>query len=498
MSKRLVPWFLAVACVVGCGDPEGDSGYPTCTAGACQDHCIAAGYPGGTCDGLVCRCTGASDGGDVRDSRDYGGETDPCAPPSCGPSELCGASGQGDGVDNDCDGEVDEGCTCEGVGTTLECFAGDPAICPPGLPCRGGCTRGVETCTEFAIWGGCIGAVGPQPEICDGMDNDCDGRFDEDLSGCSSPVVCPGTKGAAPMTYVPLNGSEIFSGAYDSWQWELFCPVTVPTCPTPEDPTARDTQVLLIASGTYRARATMVIGGETFTCEFAIAVQGAGFRVELNWDTQGSAAGDTDVDLHLHKWGDPPTDFFDMVDDCYYLNCKASTCCGLGGRPQVNWGLGDTSDLSACRDAPHGEGSSWEGMGFCANPRLDVDVITCTTGDTDPTSSSFCAPENINVDNPPLGMPMRVMVNYYSQHSYSGITNATINIYCGGALRATLGPEQLVVGGGYGESNDNWLVADVQFYEGPCGMLDCEIIPLDAVQTGPAFGPPWSSFTMGP
>jgi hypothetical protein len=29
-------------------------------------------------------------------------------------------------------------------------------------------------------------------------------------------------------------------------------------------------------------------------------------------------------------------------------------------------------------------------------------------------------------------------------------------------------------------------------------LLDCEIIPLDAVRTGPAFGPPWSSCTMGP
>jgi hypothetical protein len=331
------------------------------------------------------------------------------------------------------------------------------------------------------------------------MDNDCDGLVDEGLAGCASPIVCPGTRGAAPMTYVQLNGSTIFSGAYDSWQWELFCPITVPACPTPEDPAARDTQVLLIASGTYRARATIVIGGESFTCEFAIAVQGAGFRVELNWDTQGTAAGDTDVDLHLHKWGDPPTDFFDPVDDCYYANCKATSCCGWlppYTRPTVDWGLGDTSDLAKCQDAPHGEGARWAEMDFCANPRLDVDVINCTTGDTDPASPALCAPENINVDSPPVRQPMRIMVNYYSEHMYSGITNATINIYCGGALRATFGPAQLVYGSEYGEGNDNWIVADVQFYEGPCGILDCEIVPfVNLVQTGPSFGPPWSTFS---
>ena len=491
MNKATIPVVLGLLLTCDCGNPE-DSGFHPCATDTCITDCLGRGYSGGSCVAGRCQCSG---GGDAdADGRDYTGDTDPCSPPSCGPTELCGGTGVGDGVDNDCDTEVDEGCNCGAVGTTLECFPGDPAVCPPGLPCRGGCTRGVETCTEFAIWGGCLHSVGPQAETCDGMDNDCDGLVDEGLSGCASPIVCPGTRGAAPMTFVQLNGSTIFSGAYDSWQWELFCPTTVATCPTPEDPAARDTQVLLISSGTYRARATIVIGGETFTCEFAITVQGAGFRVELNWDTQGSAVGDTDVDLHLHKWGDE-SDFFASPQDCYYANCKATSCC-WSGPPSVDWGLPHTTDLTACQDAPHGEGDQWVTHGFCANPRLDVDVIYCTTGDTDPRSGSFCAPENINVDNPPIRQPMRVMVNYYSAHGYAGITNATINIYCGGALRATLGPTRLAYGEEYGEGNDNWIVADVQFYEGPCGILDCEIVPFDSlVQRGPAFGPPWSAFS---
>jgi len=421
---------------------------------------------------------------------------DPCAPARCGPAELCGESGHGDGIDNDCDGAVDESCFCGAIDTTQECFPGDPLVCPVGAPCRGACTRGVETCTEFGTWTPCWGAVTPQAERCDGVDNDCDGLYDEGIFGCDAPVSCPSTTTAAPMSPAPLDGSSIFFGAYDSWLWELFCPPTVATCPTPDDPTARDTHVLLIASGTYRARATIRVGASTYTCEYAIVAGSPGLRVEMNWDTQGSDHGDTDVDLHLHQWG-TGSGFFAAPQDCYYADCKASSCC-WGGVPAVDWGLTHSTDLAACRDAPHGEGAQWVTLGYCANPRLDVDIISCTTGVTDPTDPAFCAPENINIDNPPPYRPMRILVNYYSAHSFTGVTNASVNIYCGGELRATLGQHALSYGGSYGEDNDSWLAADVQFYETTCGMLGCEIVPLDVIQRGSGFGPPWSMFVHSP
>ena len=518
---------LVLAVVVGTaacssGDSVGDAG---CVEAACAQQCHDAGFTIGFCGGGRCLCSGSTDadadgGGDADDDagadadgdpdeateEDAGPEdaveweADPCAPASCGPVELCGESGHGDGIDNNCNDAVDEGCPCGAMDTTIECFPGDPAICPAGEPCRGGCIRGVQTCGEFDLWSYCEGAVTAEEERCDGVDNDCDGRFDEDIPGCDSPVICPDTITAAPMTYVPLDGGSIYPGAFDSWLWTLTCPTTVVTCPTPEEPTARDTQVLLISSGTYHALATIRSGTNTYTCEFAIVLQGEGLRVELTWDTQGTAHGDTDVDLHLHQWG-AESDFHMSPQDCYYGNCKASDCCGYSPpftRPEVAWDLDDTTDLAACRDAPQGEGAQWEEIGFCANPRLDVDVITCTTGITDPTDYDFCAPENINVDNPPLYEPMRIMVNYYSEHSYSGVTNASINVYCGGALRATFGPQPLTNGSSYGESNDNWMVADVMFYETGCGLIECEVVPLDVVQRSAVFGPPWSAFAGGP
>jgi len=510
------------ASVAGC---SGGDNAPTdggaCDPAACLAQCRAAGRLDGRCVAGMCQCTGTPTDADAEDDggaeaepdaevgpdtpdvgEDDGGgpedaeevEVDPCAPPSCLTVELCGESTFGDGIDNDCDTQVDEVCTCGGAGTTLECFPGDPAICPAGRPCSGRCTRGVETCTEFLTWSDCFGAVAPEEERCDGVDNDCDTEYDEGIPGCDSPVICPDSFRAAPMSWVTLDGGSIFPGTYDSWHWELRCPVTVDPCPTPEDPSARDTRVFLISSGTYRAVATIVVGANTYTCGFYILAQGGGLRVELNWDTRGSGFGDTDVDLHLHKWGAATN--FCTADDCYFANCKASSYGTL------DWGLPPTTDLAACENAPHGEGARWVSRGACFNPRLDVDVITCNPSVTDPTSSSFCAPENINVDNPPLYEPMRVMVNYWSAHSYVGTTNASVNIYCGGALRATFGPQALTTSGGC--DGQNWLVADVLFYTGRCGELDCEIVPLvDAsggglVQRGTSFGPPWSTFTHAP
>ncbi len=435
----------------------------------------------------------ATDDGVADEGPDDAGdaEVDPCPPPVCGDDELCGESGQGDGMDNDCDTEVDETCSCAEPGTTLECFPGDPSICTPGLPCIGACVRGYQTCGTDNRWGPCEGATVPAAEVCDGMDNDCDDVFDEGISGCVPPIRCPRSMLATPMSWVWLDGGSMFPDAYDSWSWTITCPPTVTSCPAPEEPTSRDTRVMLVSSGTYRARATVVAGTATHSCEFAIVARGAGLRVELDWDTMGTEHGDTDLDVHLHKWGAETA--FEGADDCHWRNCKATS--DSYGEPRIDWGLAATTDLTACRDAPHGEGAAWVALGSCYNPRLDVDIINCNHSITDPAEMNFCAPENINVDNPPLGQPFRIMVHYWSAYSYSGTTNATVNVFCGGAIRAALGPQPLTRPGDLG---DRWLVADVMFYETACGAIECEVVPLGVVQTNVAFGPTWSSFSAAP
>jgi hypothetical protein len=74
-----------------------------------------------------------------------------------------------DGLDNDCDGETDEGCSCD-PGETQECGEQRPGIC----------TLGEQTCRDDGTWGTCNGQTMPKQEVCsDGKDNDCDGNVDE-------------------------------------------------------------------------------------------------------------------------------------------------------------------------------------------------------------------------------------------------------------------------------------------------------------------------------
>ena len=76
--------------------------------------------------------------------------------------ELCS-----DSLDNDCDGSVDEDCTCKfvpGVESFVKC----------GVSNVGVCLFGKQICQPDGNLGDCEGAKLPEAEKCDGKDNDCD------------------------------------------------------------------------------------------------------------------------------------------------------------------------------------------------------------------------------------------------------------------------------------------------------------------------------------
>ena len=173
----------------------------------CADN-DASRHPGGTevCNGLDDDCNGAVDEGIVGTGSCPTGLQGVCA----AGASLCTAGAfvctqlvqpsaeACDGLDNDCDGQVDDGVM------TIPCYPGAPGTEGVGL-----CHAGSQLCGGAAGYGACLGAVTPAAEKCDTLDNDCDGVADSGNPG-GGGLCATGQLGACSVGTVKcLGGADV-------------------------------------------------------------------------------------------------------------------------------------------------------------------------------------------------------------------------------------------------------------------------------------------------
>ncbi len=160
-----------------------------------------------SCNGLDDDCEGTIDNGDSACGGVCALTATPGVPCDGGDSDLCeegmwACVGRNSVACSDASGDDVEACNtidddCDGM-TDEDCLCVDGTMQTCGTDV-GDCVAGNQTCAG-GVWGTCVGEVSPIAEICNGRDDDCDGTDDEGDPGggavCSTGAmgVCdPGT-----------------------------------------------------------------------------------------------------------------------------------------------------------------------------------------------------------------------------------------------------------------------------------------------------------------
>ncbi|TAK31038.1 MAG: hypothetical protein EPO40_05980 [Myxococcaceae bacterium] len=414
-----------------------------------------------------------------------------------------------DGVDNDCNGVVDNGCACT-AGATRSCYEGAAGTAGVGV-----CRAGMQTCAAGAggvgsAWGACTGQTLPGPEVCDGADSNCNATVDEGCAcapgatrgcyegaaGTAGVGVCrAGTQGCVvgsggvgsawgTCTGQTLPSGEVCNARDDNCNGAaddgLSCSGPTVTCPAPRTAPAGST-VNLTASP---------VGGVSYRWEVVSAPPGGA-------STFGSAT-------------TPSTTFTTVIVGTYTLrftvtdaagrtaSCMTTvTMQGHGLRVELIWDAGDSASrvdmdlqvhnrLATAWAVTAGSANvcywnnrnpEWDAAGAVDNPALDVDNLLGR------------GPENVRVDTPPTSQVYSVGTYFWEDDRARALVGTpvgvTVRIYCGDTLAAPPFTRSLRAGASgrptsTNLANDFWRVARVQF----TSASTCTVTPVNDVITG--------------
>ncbi|MGI5865200.1 MAG: MopE-related protein [Myxococcales bacterium] len=321
-----------------------------------------------------------------------------------------------DRLDNDCDGTVDEGIdvssdahNCGQCGNACD-FAHAASTCEQGRCRMGPCVQG-----WFDLNGdpsdGCEYACAPTNgglEVCDSLDNDCDGVIDDGV--CAPQVSCPGNQTVGPNADLTLvTNASSTTGRPITCAWSV---VSRPATSNGQftNTNCNSTRYFADVVGVHHLRFTVTdSAGASSSCDTQITVNALGdLWVELTWDRPN------DMDLHLQhpnagnshlasSWSASADPY-----DCYYAN----------------------------------KTPSWDAAGTADDPSLDRDDRTGQ------------GPENIRINSPSTTHAYTIGVHMYN--NIAGSVDATVKLYCGNVLMAT---ERRV----FSSVKTMWVVGRVQF-----------------------------------
>jgi hypothetical protein len=256
-----------------CGANQSPNGQDEDCDGEVDETCKCV--PGAIVASCHTNMAGACSWGVMRCASDGTGATGFCEPQTFPSAETCGPSGTGNGVDEDCDWATDEICVCQPPATEQcdtglygVCRRGTQTCINSGNGTKWGlclentgpsaetCGDGLDNDCDGIVDNGCPGGsqascTEVKPEICgNGVDDNCSGQVDEN---CTPANVFAATwvisQQAPQMTISGCNGYQILTGQGQGLDGRLIC-------------TGPWTQLALVQNTNSVATAVSLLSGE--------------------------------------------------------------------------------------------------------------------------------------------------------------------------------------------------------------------------------------------